>query len=907
MISRYSSRRQPLDGAFLQHRLKDAQAYDRIAGYFRSSLFSIAGEAIESISGPIRIVCNSDLDIRDVQTARAAQQAMRWEWCESRPERFAHDHRERFRRLYDLLMQERLRVRVLPREKFGLAHGKAGVITLADGSKTTFLGSTNSTRSAWSSNYELLWEDDSQAAIDWVQEEFEALWEHTYAQDLADFVIKDIGRLAERTVIQTVDKWKENPEPASASIELPVFREGFGLWEHQKYFVDRAFKAHRRYGGARFVLADMVGLGKTLQLTLSAMLMALEGDGPILVLAPKPLLWQWQEEMTELLDMPSAVWDSQKRSWIDEHGIEHPSRGHEGIKNCPRRVGIVSQGLVVHQSEAMDYLQDLEYECVIVDEAHKARRRNRNPFTPTERPDPNNLMAFLLSVSPQTKSMLLATATPVQLHPLEGWDLLYILAQGDASVLGNQWSKWQRAGEALKIVKGEEALPKDDYDLWEWVRNPLPPSDEERTFELLRRSLGLDDTQAVAPGDAWRKLNRPDQQRVRRLRSAFAEHHNPFIRHVVRRTREYLENTINPETEEPYMDPINVELHGEGSDESIPLPAYLEDAYSEAEDFCELLGERMNASGFMETLLLRRVGSTIAAGQSTAEKILQTWRHVPMSTQQLADGFHPSGADEESDEDDTNRILTTEEADCLRRFIDALKTNRERDPKYHQVVRYLLDRGWIDRGCIVFSQYFDSVWWLANQLSQDDLPNEKIGIYAAREKSGIVHGGEFVKRPREDLKRMVREGDLRLLIGTESASEGLNLQRLSTLINLDLPWNPTRLEQRKGRIQRIGQQSDTIYVYNMRYRDSVEDRVHELLSERLKEIHNLFGQVPDVLEDVWIDVMFDQEEEARRKIGEVPDQHPFEMRYEQIERVEWESCTDILEDSARRERLSLGW
>jgi superfamily II DNA or RNA helicase len=894
VINRFSSRRDNLSDSFLSTRLQDATTYNRIAGYFSSSLLELAGEALESVNGPIRIVCNSDLDARDVETARAAQQAMRQEWCASNPEKFAHDHKERFRRLYALLRGEHLQVKVLPKSEFGLAHGKAGVITLEDGSKTSFLGSANSTAPAWSSNYELLWEDTSPESVQWVQEEFDALWSHPCAMELADFVIEDIGRISRRTVIQTVDDWREDPKPASAAIELPVFREGFGLWEHQKYFVKKAFDAHRKRSGARFVLADMVGLGKTLQLTLSALLMALHGDKPILVLAPKPLLLQWQEEMTELLDMPSAVWDSQKKCWMDENGIEHPSGGHEGIRRCPRRVGIVSQGLITHQSEAATHLQGLEYECVIVDEAHKARRRNRNPFRPTEKPNPNNLMQFLLNVSPKTKSMLLATATPVQLHPLEGWDLLYILAQGDPSVLGNRWSRWRDAEDALDVVMGEKDLPDDDWELWEWIRNPLPPADEDRTFEILRRSLKMDPEDAVAKGSKWDTLSRPDQHRVRRIADDFARHHNPFIRHIVRRTRDFLETTIDPETGEPYMDSIEVQLHGESPDESIPLPAYLEDAYAHAKDFCTLLGERMQAAGFMETLLLRRMGSTIYAGQKTAERILDDWTRVddPEAEQ------HP---------EDDNRTLTAGEESCLRSLVEALDTNRERDPKYQRVVEYLLDRNWLDRGCIVFSQYFESVWWLASQLSEGDLPNEKIGIYAAREKSGIMQRGEFVVRPREDLKQMVRRGELRLLIGTESASEGLNLQRLSTLINLDLPWNPTRLEQRKGRIQRIGQQSDTIHVYNMRYRDSVEDRVHELLSERLREIHTLFGQLPDVLEDAWIDVAFDRIEEARHVIDSVPTKHPFEMRYEQIDPVDWESCTDVLEDGARRERLSEGW
>ena len=78
-------------------------------------------------------------------------------------------------------------------------------------------------------------------------------------------------------------------------------------------------------------------------------------------------------------------------------------------------------------------------------------------------------------------------------------------------------------------------------------------------------------------------------------------------------------------------------------------------------------------------------------------------------------------------------------------------------------------------------------------------------------------GKEYqVIKSREELKQMVMGGRLRLMLGTDAASEGLNLHRLARLINLDLPWNPTRLEQRKGRIQRIGQIHDTVEIYDIR-------------------------------------------------------------------------------------------
>ncbi|MGH9427006.1 MAG: phospholipase D-like domain-containing protein, partial [Terriglobia bacterium] len=344
MIRRFSSRRQRLDTSFLSDRLKNAQAYDRIAGYFSSSILEVAGETLETISRPIRVVCNSDLDTRDVETARAAAYGMRREWCASGPENLGEKAKGRFARLYEFLKSAKMQVRVLPREKFGLAHGKAGVITLANGQKTCFVGSANETKDGWKMHYELVWEDESEEAVRWVQEEFDALWSHPCAVNLADFVIDDIGRLAQRTVIPSVEVWRDQPEEASPVIEAPVYRKEYGLWAHQKYFVHLAFEAHHVSHGARYILADMVGLGKTIQLAMAGMLMALHGTKPVLILAPKTLVWQWQDEMRNFLDLPSAVWTG--KEWIDENGIEHPASGPEGIKRCPRRVGIVSQGLI---------------------------------------------------------------------------------------------------------------------------------------------------------------------------------------------------------------------------------------------------------------------------------------------------------------------------------------------------------------------------------------------------------------------------------------------------------------------------------------------------------------------------------------------------------------------------------
>ena len=237
----------------------------------------------------------------------------------------------------------------------------------------------------------------------------------------------------------------------------------------------------------------------------------------------------------------------------------------------------------------------------------------------------NNLLAFLRRISPRTRSMLLATATPVQLHPIEAWDLLSILGVGNDTVLGNDWSEWRKPDTCLPVVTGDKALSTDLYEAWPWMRNPMPPRSEGQQFRLLRQRMQVADTINVVPGDAIDKADAPTKTLLRQVAGRFGTDHNPFLRHIVRRTRKYLEETIDPDTGEAYLKPVRVKLFGEAEDEAVPLPPYLQDAYNAAEEFCTLLSNRVKGAGFLKTLLLRRMGSSIYAGKRTTERMLQTW------------------------------------------------------------------------------------------------------------------------------------------------------------------------------------------------------------------------------------------------------------------------------------------
>ena len=133
--------------------------------------------------------------------------------------------------------------------------------------------------------------------------------------------------------------------------------------------------------------------------------------------------------------------------------------------------------------------------------------------------------------------------------------------------------------------------------------------------------------------------------------------------------------------------------------------------------------------------------------------------------------------------------------------------------------------------------------------------------------------GEWKSIQRDHIKKAVRERRIRLVAATDAACEGLNLQTLGTLINVDLPWNPSRLEQRIGRIKRFGQRRDRVDMLNLVYHGTVDEKVYETLSERMRQRFDIFGTLPDVIEDEWIEDIENLDEKLReftdrKKVGQ---------------------------------------
>lgn len=908
-IRRFSSRTHRLDASFLMQHLAGAQSYKRIAGYFTSSLFEVAGETLEHIP-EVKIVCNVDIHPDDLKVAQLRESKMLGRWNEHALEAEALLNRERYRRLDAFLAKHGQAVRVAPDDICGFVHGKAGVITLADGRRLGFIGSMNETRSGWQRHYEILWEDESPEGVAWIEEEFDFLW--NAAKPLPQAVIREVHRRGYRREIEFIEiDDDENLAPA-ALIESPLYREGQQLQPWQQGFLTECLRHQRLYGTVRLLLADEVGLGKTLSLATAALTLCLLSDKdtgprrPVVIFAPATLTEQWQTEMLDKLGIPTARWDTVGKVWLDADERVLSPAGREQIAHCPLRIGIVSTGLMMRDSLEKQHLLGMRFGVVILDEAHKAR--TRQGFG-KEAGTPNELLAFMREIAARADHVLLGTATPIQTNPADLWDMLGILHQGPGRfVLGHDLAPWHRPEEVLDILAGRVEVESLAY-AWELLRSPLPRTEStsepraRRLFSAIRQDLGLKNGEwqtnrslAELTEETREVLEEELERRI--AGATLFQRENPLVRHVVLRKRQQLEDAnllarvgvdVHPEREQA-TEQRAFDVLFEGK--ALRTSEDFRQAYGEARAFGKALAKRGKGSGFMKNLMEQRICSSIHAGLSTARRLLK------------GDTVHEEDEEQEGD----IKVETGEEREVLQRLIARLE-RLEVDPKMEAVVHFLDKEQWRDLGVIIFSQYYDTAKWLADALAAR-YPDEAVGLYAGAGRSRLYQRGDSVSVERETLKRMVAEHQTRVMVATDAACEGLNLQTLGTLINIDLPWNPTRLEQRIGRIKRFGQRRETVDMLNLVFEQTVDEKIYERLSERMKSRYDLFGSLPDTIKDEWIDDVETLGERLDEYINAQKTATGFDLRYTATmlpPEKDWREFTEVLSRRDLATLMSAAW
>ena len=227
-----------------------------------------------------------------------------------------------------------------------------------------------------------------------------------------------------------------------------------------------------------------------------------------------------------------------------------------------------------------------------------------------------------------------------------------------------------------------------------------------------------------------------------------------------------------------------------------------------------------------------------------------------------------------------------EEIAELRSFLREL----EKRPPNESKMEYLLgELGTAFAGphdtVLVFTQYTDTMAYIRDQLVTQFGPG--VGCYSGR--GGQLWDGElrtWIPTSKERVKTLFRSGELKILIGTDSLSEGLNLQTCGRLINYDMPWNFMRVEQRIGRIDRIGGRP-RVHVSNYFYEGTVEEQIYRGIAEDFEWFEDVVGPAQPVLNQI------------ESAIEDVAMQAPGERRSRELaERVE--EIRDQIEQGRRR-------
>ncbi len=209
-------------------------------------------------------------------------------------------------------------------------------------------------------------------------------------------------------------------------------------------------------------------------------------------------------------------------------------------------------------------------------------------------------------------------------------------------------------------------------------------------------------------------------------------------------------------------------------------------------------------------------------------------------------------SDEARDADEVaaleQKALASEEAADIERLLDGIR-RLPPDGKVQElkdVIQELRRDGFAQ--AMVFTQYTDTMDFLREELGGwDAAPALRLMCFSGRGGEIRSASGAWSMIGRDEVKRRFRDGEADLLLCTDAAAEGLNFQFCGALINYDMPWNPMRVEQRIGRIDRLGQTHPAIRIVNLHYAGTVETDVYRALRTRINLFESVVGPLQPIL------------------------------------------------------------
>lgn len=532
------------------------------------------------------------------------------------------------------------------------------------------------------------------------------------------------------------------------------------------------------------VLADEVGLGKTIEASLVMAQLWAERKRRIIVICPAALRKQWANELAEKFHLPTQVLDN--KTWRQLRKDGQPDPFDQPV------ISIFSYQFAKRMEQQ---LRQTPWDLVVIDEAHKLRNAHQD----------SNIIGNCIRETFAGCKKLLLTATPLQNTLLELYGLSTII---DENLFGDKTSfrqQFMRSDSSLASLKG-------------------------RLDEFVHRTLR-------------------------------------------KQVLEYV----------PYTERKAYTYEFEPSEDELRL-YYLVSAYLQRVESYGVPAQQRH----LVTLVVRKLlASSTAAVRKTLDSLLKRLRKLEEKGQLTAanDDLWPDGmldddfddelleAAEESAEYNDPLPDITLDLDRLRGEIAELEQYRELASRIHEDAKSValltaLDHGFkrmADRGAerkaVIFTESCRTQEYLASHLERHGYAG-KVALFSGSNNSPGTNAiyqrwlGEHKGTDRVTGSRAVDartaiidyfRSDAEILIATEAAAEGVNLQFCSLVINYDLPWNPQRVEQRIGRCHRYGQQHDVVVINFLNQKNEADKRVLELLSHKFQLFDGLFGASDDVL------------------------------------------------------------
>ncbi|MFH1847518.1 MAG: SNF2-related protein, partial [Candidatus Omnitrophota bacterium] len=560
--------------------------------------------------------------------------------------------------------------------------------------------------------------------------------------------------------------------------------------------VDAALFAFRSPFSKGVILADEVGLGKTIEAGIVLSQKWAEGKRKILIIVPSSLRKQWMQELADKFFLLSIILETPAFNKAMKQGKVNPFDLKENIVIC-------SYHFARNKEE---YIRMINWDLVIIDEAHRLRNVYRTD---------NKIAKTIRSSIESVNNKVLLTATPLQNSLMELYGLASFIDEhifGDIKSYKEQFVRItddgvfsdlkERIKPICKRTLRRQVLEYIQYtNRLALVQEFVPGEDEQRLYECVSDYLRRDTLYGL-----------PTSQRqlialiLRKLLASSAYAISKTLRSLVDRLERTLKKdkkikkSLKEEIAEDYEELLEIEdeWNGDEKKEDGLLSEYevaaVEDEIKDLREFVKLA----------ESITHDAKGKVLIQALKMGFKKAQE-----LGAQRKALIFTESRRTQEY----LYRLLS--ESEYAGKIVLFNGTNNSEDAK------------------AVYEA------WLSKYKGTDRI------------------SGSATSDKRASLVDCFKD-EAEIMIATESAAEGINLQFCSLVVNYDLPWNPQRIEQRIGRCHRYGQKHDVVVVNFLNKKNAADQRVYELLDEKFKLFNGVFGASDDVLGAIESGVDFEK-------------------------------------------------